>query len=131
MEGFEQRNWKVCVPVFAVLCSLVHPCTRALREKIQRRDRRSQQNWLCLLPEYFLGAVSASSARRKFWRWREQSELVRERLAKTFNAAVAVLTAPKNGSGEFSKESGPVEHILEFFHAGPGFRPGQFLHRGD
>ena len=43
----------------------------------------------------FLGAVSASSARRKFWRWREQYELVRERLAKTFNAAIGVLTAAK------------------------------------
>ena len=46
---------------------------------------------------YFLGVVSTSSARRNFWRWREQYKRVRERLAKTFNAAIGVLTASKNG----------------------------------
>jgi hypothetical protein len=36
-------------------------------------------------------------ARRNFAQWREQYNLVRERIAKRSNAAIGVLTAPKNG----------------------------------
>jgi hypothetical protein len=53
------------------------------------------------------------------------------RLAKTFNAAIAVHTASKNGLGEFAEETPSVEHYLELLHACTGLRPGQLLHRGD
>ena len=56
----------------------------------------------------FLGVVSASSARRKFWRWREKYKLVRERLAKTFNAAIGVLTATKNGGYALIRTGDPI-----------------------
>ncbi len=52
--------------------------------------------------------VSASSARRKFWRWHEKYKLVRERLAKTFNAAIGVLTASKNGGYALIRTGDPI-----------------------
>jgi hypothetical protein len=45
----------------------------------------------------FWGAVSASSARRNFQRYREQYIGFRERFTENFNAAIGVLTASKNG----------------------------------
>ena len=75
---------------------------------IQRRNRDAQQVFYCLLTGFFLGVVSASSARRKFWRWREKYKLVRERLAKTFNAAIGVLTASKNGGYALTRTGDPI-----------------------
>jgi hypothetical protein len=89
------------MPPFALLTVMIMLRFSNLSEVNQ--VAKSQQQTLtvaCLsLPtaRIFLGVVSASSARRKFWRWREQYRLVRERLAKTFNAAIGVLTASKNG----------------------------------
>jgi hypothetical protein len=69
----------------------VHPCTEALREKIQRGNRHAHY----LL--YFLGGSSALSARRIAAQWHEQYKPVQERLASESNAVIDVLEMSKNG----------------------------------
>ncbi len=73
-----------------------------------RRERCESKVFYCLLTGFFLGVVSASSARRKFWRWREQYKWVRERLAKTFNVAIGVLTTSKNGGYALIRTGDPI-----------------------